>query len=116
LLPLLAATPAPAFLAPSPHRHAPAAALKAIAGDIDAMAEQRLDEIAAKLKLQCYDPDTGVYGFESKDPLYGIENIHTKIKLDENGHLGLSLVSITTGTSRVLSLGQDLDTSHFQSF
>ena len=73
-------------------RHA-VVATKAIAGDIDASAEQRLDEIASKLKLQVYDVDTSVYGIDSKDPLYGIENIHTNVRMDTDGSLGLELVS-----------------------
>jgi hypothetical protein len=69
-------------------------ATKAIAGDIDASAEQRLDEIASKLKLQVYDVDTSVYGIDSKDPLYGIENIHTNIRMDKDGSLGLELTQV----------------------
>jgi hypothetical protein len=95
VLPTLLAANASAFVAPGTYRR-PGwvnVATKAIAGDIDSMAEQRLDDIAKRLKLQVYDPDTGVYGFESKDPLYGIRNIHTDIEMDISGNLGLALVS-----------------------
>ena len=90
----LLAAKASAFLSPSHHRSGWVSVVtNAIAGDIDAMAEQRLDDIAKRLKLQVYDDTTGVYGFESKDPLYGIETVHTDIEMDVHGHLGLTLVS-----------------------
>ena len=93
---LLLFSSASAFLAPSPllgrRVNNNVAITKAIAGDIDAMAEERLDEIASRLKLQVYDVDTGVYGLDSKDPLYGIENIHTKVHMPDQGGLGLVLV------------------------
>jgi hypothetical protein len=96
VLPTLLAANASAFVStPSTYRR-PGwvnVATKAIAGDVDSMAEQRLDEIAKRLKLQVYDINTGVYGFESKDPLYGIQNIQTYIEMDVHGHLGLTLVS-----------------------
>jgi hypothetical protein len=95
VLPTLLAANASAFVTPLTY-HRPGwvnVATKAIAGDVDAMAEQRLDDIAKRLKLQVYDTDTGVYGFESKDPLYGIQNIQTYIEMDVHGHLGLTLVS-----------------------
>lgn len=61
-----------------------------------------LDKIAHKLRLQVYDHTTGVYGFESKDPLYGIENIHTTVSMDANGWIGLELTEVAhayaTGT------------------
>jgi hypothetical protein len=64
--------------------------------------ELLLDKIAHKLRLQVYDDTTGVYGFESKDPLYGIENIHTTVSMDANGWLGLELTEVAhasaTGT------------------
>lgn len=81
-----------AFVAPGPLTASHVVATNAIAGDLDSMATERLDDIAKRLKLQVYDPDTSVYGFESKDPAYGIENIHTEINLDKDGHLGLTLV------------------------
>jgi hypothetical protein len=95
VLPTLLAANASAFVAPLTY-HRPGwvnVATKAIAGDVDAMAEQRLDDIAKRLKLQVYDTDTGVYGFESKDPLYGIQSIRTYIEMDVHGNLGLTLVS-----------------------
>jgi hypothetical protein len=98
VLPTLLAANASAFVTPSTNRR-PGwvnVATKVIAGDVDAMAEQRLDDIARRLKLQVYDTDTGVYGFESKDPLYGIQTIHTFIEMDVHGHLGLTLVSDST--------------------
>jgi hypothetical protein len=95
VLPILLAANASAFVTTSTSRR-PGwvnVATKAIAGDVDSMAEQRLDDIAKRLKLQVYDVNTGVYGFESKDPLYGIQNIQTYIEMDVHGNLGLTLVS-----------------------
>lgn len=57
-------------------------------------ADAQLDAIAHKIRLNVYDVDTGVYGIESKDPLYGIENVHTKIRMDRRGSLGLELVQV----------------------
>jgi len=58
--------------------------------------EQELNEklafIAHKLKLQTYDVDTSVYGFDSKDFHYGIENIRTSLKVDPS--LGLELTEV----------------------
>jgi hypothetical protein len=56
--------------------------------------ESQLDEIAHKLRLNVYDVNTGVYGIESKDPLYGIENIHTKVRMDRHGSLGIELTEV----------------------
>jgi hypothetical protein len=86
---------ASAFVTPSTYRYPGSVnvATKAIAGDVDSMAEQRLDDIAKRLKLQVFDASTGVYGFDSRDPLYGIQNIQTFIEMDVHGHLGLTLVS-----------------------
>jgi len=64
---------------------------ESIAGD-PAVAEQ-LTTVAKKLRLQVYDVENGVYGFESKDPLYGIENIHTSVSMDDSGSIGIELVS-----------------------
>jgi hypothetical protein len=102
VLPTLLAANASAFVTPSTYRR-PGwvnVATKAIAGDVDSMAEQRLDDIAKRLKLQVYDANTGVYGFESKDPLYGIQNIQTYIEMDVHGYLGLTLVSEQCSSSK----------------
>lgn len=56
--------------------------------------EEQLDSIAHKLRLRVFDVDTGVYGLESKDPFYGIENIRTTLRLDENNSLGLTLTEV----------------------
>jgi hypothetical protein len=95
VLQTLLAANASAFVSPSTYRRSGwvTVAAEAIAWDIDSMAEQRLDDIAKRLKLQVYDLSTGVYGFESTDPLYGIQNIHTNVEMDVHGHLGLTLVS-----------------------
>lgn len=71
--------------------------LKATAQDVESDVESQLDEIAHKLRLNVYDVDTGVYGVESRDPLYGIENIHTKIRMDRHQSLGLELTQVAHG-------------------
>jgi ferredoxin/uncharacterized FlaG/YvyC family protein len=58
---------------------------------------QELETIAHKLRLQVYDVDTGVYGFDSKDPLYGIENIHTRVHIDPT--IGLELTEVAHGNA-----------------
>ena len=78
-----------AFVINPPHRSL-TAALKAV----DANVESQLDDIAHKLRLNVYDVNTGVYGIESKDPLYGIENIHTTIRMDSSGWLGIELIEV----------------------
>lgn len=56
--------------------------------------DQHLEGIAHKFRLQVYDVDTGVYGFESKDPDMGIEVIHAQVQMDSNGWLGLDLTEV----------------------
>ena len=51
------------------HHHRFLSALEPTAVESSAASEILLDEIAHKLRLQVYDDTTGVYGFESKDPL-----------------------------------------------
>jgi len=75
---------------PSLTRRVPLKATEAVESNV----ESQLDEIAHKIRLHVYDVDTGVYGVESKDPLYGIENIHTKIRMDRHGDLGLELTQV----------------------
>ena len=55
-----------------------------------------LDWIGHQLKLEVYDPDTSVFGFGSKDPKYGIENIRVSIPVVESS-LGLDLVELAHG-------------------
>lgn len=74
--------------------------------------DHKLEGIGKKLRLQLYDPNTGVYGIESKDPLYGIENIRadipidpsiglelTEVAHDDYDHRGLVLVSKVSGNA-----------------
>jgi ferredoxin len=58
-----------------------------------------LETVAHKLRLQVYDLDTGVYGFESKDPDYGIETIRTYLHMEEENmdRLGLELIEVAHG-------------------
>mmetsp|Transcript_39300 Transcript_39300/g.95040 ORF Transcript_39300/g.95040 Transcript_39300/m.95040 type:complete len:333 (+) Transcript_39300:176-1174(+) len=57
-----------------------------------------LDTVAHKLRLQVYDLDSGVYGFESKDPDYGVEVVRTFLHIDEHDLLGLELTQVAHGT------------------
>lgn len=65
----------------------------------DTFTEQELNEklefVAHKLKLQCYDPDTSVYGIDSKDFHYGIEAI--RVVLPYEPSLGLDLTEVAHG-------------------
>jgi ferredoxin len=57
-----------------------------------------LDTVAHKLRLQVYDLDSGVYGFESKDPDYGIEVLRTSLHIsEEDDKMGLELTEVAHG-------------------
>ena len=56
---------------------------------------EKLDFVAHKLKLQCYDVDTGVYGIDSKDSHYGIEALRVKLPFEPS--LGLDLTEVAHG-------------------
>lgn len=57
-----------------------------------------LDTVASKLRLQVYDLQSGVYGFESKDPDYGIENVRTFVHIsEENDKVGIELTEVAHG-------------------
>ena len=58
--------------------------------------DEKLEWIAHHLKLEVYDPDTSVYGFGSKDPKFGIENIRVSLPVVESS-LGLDLVELAHG-------------------
>jgi hypothetical protein len=60
---------------------------------------QMLEDIARKLRLKAYDLGSGVYGFESKDPDYGIETIRTFLHMEEDNmdRLGLELIEVAHG-------------------
>jgi ferredoxin len=51
-----------------------------------------LTELAKKLRMRAFDVDTAVYGLESKDPLFGIENVRTTVHIKPS--LGLELTEI----------------------
>ena len=57
----------------------------------------KLEQIAKKLRLDAYDVNTGVYGFESKDRTMGIENIRATIPVDPS--LGLELTEVAHATA-----------------
>jgi 2Fe-2S iron-sulfur cluster binding domain len=57
--------------------------------------DEKLDWIAHHLRLQCYDQDSGVYGLESKDRLYGIETIRVALPIAPT--LGIELVEVAHG-------------------
>ena len=57
--------------------------------------DAKLYEIARRLKLEVFDLDEGIFGFESKDPVYGLEVIQTEIPVSsENPSLGLVLTEM----------------------
>jgi len=73
--------------------------------------ENQLDAIGHKLKLQVYDATTGVFGIESKDSKYGIENVHCSVHYEPS--LGLELTEVAhadfAGDHRGLVLVSDVD-------
>ena len=56
---------------------------------------RKLEDIAKTLRLQTYDVNTGVYGFESKDKALGIENIRVNIPIEPS--LGLEMTEVAHG-------------------
>jgi ferredoxin len=57
--------------------------------------DEKLYEIAKRLKLEIFDLDEGIFGFESQDNAYALEVIHTSITLDaKTGALGLVLTEM----------------------
>ena len=59
-----------------------------------------LKAIGHKLRLQVYDVDTGVYGWESNDPDYGIETIRSFFHLHDGDDLiGLELTELAHATT-----------------
>ena len=56
---------------------------------------ERLEFISQKLKLQCYDQDTSVYGIDSKDYRYGIEVLRVDLPFEPS--LGLDLTEVAHG-------------------
>ena len=54
--------------------------------------DERLDFLAHRLKLEVFDLDEVIYGFDSQDPTYGLEVIHTEISIPTDGSAGLGLV------------------------
>jgi ferredoxin len=86
-----------AFLPHSSRFRHPTSALPSTSTDQDVT--DWLDTVAHKLRLQVYDLDSGVYGFESKDPDYGIEIVRTYLHIsDDNDKLGLELTEVAHGT------------------
>jgi len=70
------------------------------AGATDVDEEQRfafLMDIAQKLKLEIFDLEEGIYGYDSKDSRYGLEVIQTSIDISKNdGGLGLVLTEMAS--------------------
>jgi hypothetical protein len=60
--------------------------------------DTKLEWIAQHLKLECYDPDTSVYGFESKDYKYGIETVRASLPIAPS--LGLDLTELAGHTHK----------------
>mmetsp|Transcript_16629 Transcript_16629/g.31623 ORF Transcript_16629/g.31623 Transcript_16629/m.31623 type:complete len:345 (-) Transcript_16629:122-1156(-) len=57
--------------------------------------DEKLYEIARRLKLEIFDLEEGIFGFDSQDPVYGLEVIQTEIPLSsENPSLGLVLTEM----------------------
>lgn len=73
------------------------AAVWATALGSDVFGKRELDDrllfIAQRLKLEVFDLDEGIYGFDSQDPAYGLEVIQTDVTLKDGG-LGLVLTEM----------------------
>jgi ferredoxin len=76
----------------TPTKHPPSnSLLHAALSSID----EQLIEIARKLKLEIFDLDEGIYGFDAADQNYGIEVVKTNIDISKrNGGIGLVLQEI----------------------
>lgn len=72
--------------------------------------EQHMYNMARRLKLEVFDLDEGIFGFDSQDPRYGIEVIHTTIpSINTTGSIGLVLTEMAGNTDgRGLVLVQDV--------
>jgi ferredoxin len=62
--------------------------------DQDESLDNHLMEIAKKLKLEIFDLDEGIYGFDSQDQHYGIEVVKTDIVVDQRKGIGLVLMEV----------------------
>jgi len=99
---LYVSLPAGAFLTPQSLRSPPGAFARMIDNNskpysssltaaLDDVLDERLFDIAKKLKLEIFDLDEGLYGFDCQDQKYGLEVIKTDVKnVDKNG-IGLVL-------------------------
>ena len=57
--------------------------------------DEKLYNIAKRLKLEIFDLDEGIFGFDSRDSLYGLEVVQTEIRLSHTDpSLGLVLTEM----------------------
>ena len=64
----------------------------------DALLNEKLDWIAHHFKLKVYDPTNSLYGFESKDPKWGIETLTVSLPIEPS--LGLDLTEVAHSESK----------------
>jgi hypothetical protein len=66
--------------------------------DVDKALEKHLYEIARRLKLEIYDLDEGIFGYDSQDSRFGMEVVQTSIRLqpDDDYALGLTLMEFAS--------------------
>ena len=57
--------------------------------------DSELMEVGKRLKLEIFDLDEGVFGYESKDNKYGLEVV--RVNLPTDGGLGLVLTELARG-------------------
>ena len=60
----------------------------------DESLDNRLLEIAKKLKLEIFDLDEGIYGFDSQDQRYGLEVVKTEVVVEQGNGIGLVLMEV----------------------
>lgn len=56
--------------------------------------DEKLFQVASNLKLEIFDLDEGVYGFDSKNPKFGLEVVQAIVDLNGNDGIGLVLTEM----------------------
>lgn len=64
----------------------------------EAALNEKLTNIARNLKLEIFDLDDGIYGYDSQDSRYGLEVIQTQVSIANGAGLGLVLTEIASNT------------------
>lgn len=68
--------------------------LAATSKETEKALDEKLLKIAKNLKLDIFDLDEGIFGFDTKDNRCGLEVVKTTMHLDQDGGLGLVLMEV----------------------